>query len=186
MRVRACCLVSVHACVVSERASGRVRVCVMGAPVAVADAHQALAVAAMMCTMTRTCPALVIAFDLQVLIARACARGDGRCTCRNVRRSGSSASRLDESMTDSRPHSAPSPTRVPARNSRGGIVYGDRGALRHEFAGTRRATQSGSDIHIMRALSARPRAERAAAPASANATSARSELEDSPCCKLQK
>ena len=74
MRVRACCLVSVHACVVSERASGRVRVCVMGAPVAVADAHQALAVAAMMCTMTRTCPALVIAFDLQVLIARACAR----------------------------------------------------------------------------------------------------------------
>ena len=68
MRVRACCLVSVHACVVSERASGRVRVCVMGAPVAVADAHQALAVAAMMCTMTRTCPALVIAFDLQVLI----------------------------------------------------------------------------------------------------------------------
>ena len=72
MRVRACCLASVHACVVSERASGRVRVCVMGAPVAVADAHQALAVAAMMCTMTRTCPALVIAFDLQVLIARAC------------------------------------------------------------------------------------------------------------------
>ena len=57
MRVRACCLVSVHACVVSERASGRVRVCVMGAPIAVADAHQALAVAAMMCTMTRTCPA---------------------------------------------------------------------------------------------------------------------------------
>ena len=30
--------------------------------------HQALAVAAMMCTMTRTSPALVIAFDLQVLI----------------------------------------------------------------------------------------------------------------------
>ena len=95
VRVRACCLVSVHACVLSERASGRVRVCVMGAPVAVADAHQALAVAAMMCTMTRTCPALVIAFDLQVLIARACARGDGCCTCRNVRRSGSSPCRLD-------------------------------------------------------------------------------------------
>ena len=135
MRVRACCLVSVHACVVSERASGRVRVCVMGAPVAVADAHQALAVAAMMCTMTRTCPALVIAFDLQVLIARACARGDGCCTCCNVRRSGSSSSRLDKSMTDSRPHSAPLPSRVPARNSRGVIVYCDRRGIATRICG---------------------------------------------------